>query len=383
MGNKIINNKGVATVITTNTNAISIDASTRLNSKLSRVYNKATQLNKMLADNRLHIDNRPFDIGVPYKKHTISKDIDGSVYISRNDILSAPDYMVNDPTNWVPLTRVRKPKCIMKNTYNNGNHKYITNGMYTPSELSDMLRTNDYYGYIQNNDWIEIETLNYKFKMIANIDIYNADINDIVHNIDFICIRADVKNYQGKFVNPWNGEELVDMDITRNVRIPDTTMPISLAQYACDGWFNYVPAFLDNHNIGFGNEFSSHIHPKIKSVPYRNINKNDLKDSINMGFDKSIIENFNMGKVWFISETEIFGINILSSTLDSMCSTQYPMFEKVHYRKFNLNGTYMQSMLSSLKDSKDIRPLYVTPNNRVTSSNDNINSHPIFGMRFY
>ena len=387
MSNKFTTHNGISTTITTNTAAIVLNnlsnPPTMMDTELGKLYDKATRLNKMILNNQLYIDARPFEINARYKKNTLIKDIDDSVYISRNDIPSAQLPMNKDITNWIPLTRTRSSKCIMKNTYNNGNHIYERGDCYTPSEISEMLAKDDYYGYIQNGDWIELDTKDYKFTLIANIDIYNASINNINHNIDFICIKADAKKYiNGKYTPPWNGEAFFNTDVTTNNKIPNGDMPVSLSIYACDGWYNYIPAFLENHSIGFGQEFSSHIYPKIKSVPIKMISKKSEKDEINTRGETAILENFDMGKVWFITEAEMFGTNILSSELDIMCSTQYPMFENVHYRKFKLNNKYVKSILSSLMNNAYLRPLYVDINNRI-STNDDYDFHPIFGMRFY
>lgn len=388
MSNKLTNRNGIRTTVTTNTNAIVLNNSTnpptKLDTVLGRLYNKAVGLNDMILDNQLCVDSRPFEINKRYKKNTIVFDTDESIYISRNDIDSTQLPLQQDTINWIPLVRTRGSKCIMKSMYNNGNHTYDRNGYYTPSEISEMLENDDYYGYIQNGDWIELETKDYTFTLIANIDTYNASIENIKHNIDFICIKADVKNYRnGKYTSPWNGKAFFDTDLSTNDRIPDGEMPVSLNIYACNEWHNYIPSFLENHDIGFGQEFSSHIYPKNKSVPTKMINKKNMKDDKNTRGEIMIRENFNMGKVWFITEAEMFGTNILSTDLDGMCSTQYPMFEKVHYRKFKLNGKYVKSILSSVKNNTYIHPIYIDTNNRISTNIDYIDFHPIFGMRFY
>lgn len=388
MSNKITNSKGINTNIKTNTNAIVLDNSsnppTKLDRVLGRLYNKATVLNRMILDNTLRINQKPFKTDTQYKKNTIVKDIDGTIYISRNDISLTQIHMKKDTTNWVPLSRTRESICIMKSTYTNGTHVYERGEYYTPSEISEMLNNDDYYGYIQNGDWIELETRDYKFTLIANIDTYNTSIDNITHNIDFICIKADAKNDKNtKYTTPWNGDVFFDTDVSTNDKILEGDMPISLSTYASDAWHNYIPTFLENHTIGFGEEFSSHIYPKIKSVPIKIISKKSAKDEINSRGETAIHENFNMGKVWFVTEAEMFGTNILSTDLDGMCSTQYPMFEKVHYRKFKLNNKYVKSILSSVENNAYLNPLYVDTHNRVSTNADYTDFHPIFGMRFY
>ena len=90
MSNKITNSKGISTNITTNTNAIVLNNSsnppTKLDGVLGRLYNKATVLNRMILDNYLRINHKPFEMYTQYKKNTIVKDIDGTIYISHNDI---------------------------------------------------------------------------------------------------------------------------------------------------------------------------------------------------------------------------------------------------------------------------------------------------------
>lgn len=353
-----------------------------LSDKIDSINNKINMIpineniDKITIDNNLAITDRK------YKKFTIVKDNNKNTYISKKD--NVDRYSFNDIEKWVRLNPYGENRCIVKNTYNNGNHQYATNGKYSLNDISQMLDRGDYYGYIKDGDWFELETELWKFRLVVNINIYrNADINtsNKPNNIDLICVECLSRTGNNESLSlPWGTTKPIIPQVFNNPKIQNTYTPIILSNFTNELWDTFIsPLLLITSNKGFGNVFISHIINKYKNTVARNFNKNDIKDSSNMT-DSGIYEQANLGKAWFLYESEILDQPILSSTIEGMMCQQYPMFKYGKYRQFRFNNQECCIITSSIRNGT-FDPIYIRQGYSVQTQPEYI-YFPMFGMRF-
>jgi len=355
-----------------------------------------------LEEDGVKIWRKDYDANKRYKRNTILKDNKNITYISKLPIYDIDNLEIWQKTNeFRSISSFRENRCVLKSIYQApGQYKKDTVSMYTPDEISNMLANNDYYGYIQNGDWFELDTAEMTFKFIINIDTYyNLDktFGNRPHNIDLIL--KEVKRIDGNVVYPpWTNnttiKTLIDTS-SNNPRIErGNSVPVILGKIASDDWQNYLPKFVEGSDgNGFDPEVTAHIVDKIKSVPTRTFiePKPGSTGSIDpIGQDNGIAYNANLGKVWFLYEAEIMGYSIWSSDYDAMTCTQYPIFRKYTNRDF-IWGRYWSSYpsITSSLASKPIygniyffEPLMFSKNHMVNRNRVAQLYHPLCGMRF-
>lgn len=352
-----------------------------LSDKIDSINTKITRINNEMDNDNITIDNQVALTSKKYKKFTVVKDTNKNVYISKKDDIYR--YSFNDSDNWLRLSPYTENRCIVKNTYNGGNHSYDTNGKYTLDEISQMIARDEYYGYINNGDWFELETNDWKFKFIINIDIYrNTDPNtpNKPNNIDLICVECVNRSGNTSGMTPWGTNKPIIPTIFDNPKLHSGYTPIILSNFTNALWDNFIPPLLvSSNNQGFGSEFISHIVDKYKTTVARNFNKEDLKSS-NNNTDAGIYDQANLGKIWFLYESEIIDQPIFSTTTEGMTCQQYPMFKKAEYRIFKFNNNLCSIMTSTLRNGT-FDPLYIEKGFSKTYQPSN-GYFPMFGMRF-
>lgn len=345
---------------------------------------------------------KDYDANKAYKQNTILKDNKNITYISKLPIYDMDSLEVwQKPNEFRPISSFRENRCVLKSIYlAPGQYKKDIVSMYTPDEISDMLFKNDYYGYIQNGDWFELDTAEMTFKFIINIDTYyNLDktFGNRPHNIDLILkevTRKDNNRVEPPWTNNTTTKTLIDTSPDNSYIERGEEVPVILGKMASTDWRNYLPKFVEvNDGTGFDPEVTAHIVDKIKSVPTRAFYdpKPGSPDSIDInGQDNGIAYNANLGKVWFLYEAEIMGYSIWSSDYDAMTCTQYPIFRKYTSRDFIWHrhwSSYPVMTGSLISKSMYYRTYYFEP--LMFSKNDIVIRervgnwyHPLCGMRF-
>lgn len=370
--------------------------------KLSRASANINYAVDKIEEDRIRYSNDIFDKSKAYKANTVIKDVDNITYIIRTrtegtDNIDALFYK----SAMYPISSYRQNLCVLKTVYGDDNRVRLSeNSLYSTTEISDMLYNNSYYGYIQNGDWFELETREWIFKFLVNIDVYyNTDksLGDRPHNIDLICTEISPRIPNITIKPPWysdtENKTIIDLS-SNNTRITYGTVPVVLGQIASDDWQNYLPSYVDRNNVnGFGSEICDHIIPKIKSVQTREFvlpKPGDNTSSVDViGRDSGIMNATNLGKVWFLYESEIYGYFINSSIYDTMTSTQYPIFNNIKNRQVKFNGKIIPTLTSSLFDLSNgvtntkFDPIYCSvQNDSITSRGLGKLYHPLCGMRF-
>lgn len=368
---------------TSNTKNIILQDSPKvlLSDKIDSITNKINRIINEVNDDSISVDTQPAISDKKYKKFTIVKDNNKNVYISKKDNITR--YSFNNTEEWIRMTPYVENRCIVKNTYNNGNHLYDTNGKYSLNEISQMLDRDDYYGYINNGDWFELETDLWKFKFIININIYmNTDPNtpNKSHNIDLICVECISRSGDISSIPPWGIGKPIIPQIYNNTKVPNGYTPIILGKFTNELWDTFIPPLLiSTNNKGFGNEFISHIVDKYKTTVARNFNKGDTKSPDNFN-DAGIYDQANLGKIWFLYESEILDQSIFSTVTEGITCQQYPMFKHGKYRSFKFNEQKCCILTSTLKNGT-FNPIYI----QKGFSNQYQPQYmyfPMFGMRF-
>lgn len=377
------------------------DKSSSVTQKLLRAQRSLVSVDDF-QETGIKIWKKEYDSNKRYKQNTILKDNKNITYISKLPIYDLDTLEMWQKSNeFRPISSFRENRCVLKSIYvADGLYQKDTVSMYTPNEISDMLVRDDCYGYIQNGDWFELDTRDYTFKFLINIDTYyNLDktFGNRPHNIDLILRevnRRDGSNIQPSWTNNTTTKTLVDTT-SANTRIErGMNIPIILGKIASDDWQNYLPKFVEvNDGIGFDPDITAHIVDKIKSVPTRDFidPKPGSNDSLDVnGRDNGIAYNANLGKVWFLYEAEIIGYGVWSSNFDAMSCTQYPIFKNYQNRDFIWNRPWSSypTMTSSLV-SKTIynrqhlfEPLMFSKNDMVVMERVGAWYHPSCGMRF-
>lgn len=377
------------------------DKSSSVTQKLLRAQRSLVSVDDF-QETGIKIWKKEYDSNKRYKQNTILKDNKNITYISKLPIYDLDTLEMWQKSNeFRPISSFRENRCVLKSIYvADGLYQKDTVSMYTPNEISDMLVRDDCYGYIQNGDWFELDTRDYTFKFLINIDTYyNLDktFGNRPHNIDLILRevnRRDGSNIQPSWTNNTTTKTLVDTT-SANTRIErGMNIPIILGKIASDDWQNYLPKFVEvNDGIGFDPDITAHIVDKIKSVPTRDFidPKPGSNDSLDVnGRDNGIAYNANLGKVWFLYEAEIIGYGVWSSNFDAMSCTQYPIFKNYQNRDFIWNRPWSSypTMTSSLV-SKTIynrqhlfEPLMFSKNDMVVRERVGAWYHPSCGMRF-
>lgn len=377
------------------------DKSSSVTQKLLRAQRSLLSADD-LQETAIKIWKKEYDSNKRYNPNTILKDNKNITYISKLHTYDLDTLEMWQKSNeFRPISSFRENRCVLKSIYiAEGLYQKDMVSMYTPNEISDMLVRDDYYGYIQNGDWFELDTRDYTFKFLINIDTYyNLDktFGNRPHNIDLILRevnRRDGSNIQPSWTNNTTTKTLVDTT-SANTRIErGMNIPIILGKIASDDWQNYLPKFVEvNDGIGFDPDITAHIVDKIKSVPTRDFidTKPGSNDSLDVnGRDNGIAYNANLGKVWFLYEAEIIGYGVWSSDFDAMSCTQYPIFKNYQNRDFIWNRPWSSypTMTSSLV-SKTIynrkylfEPLLFSKNDMVVRDRVGAWYHPSCGMRF-
>lgn len=377
------------------------DKSSSVTQKLLRAQRSLVSVDDF-QETGIKIWKKEYDSNKRYKQNTILKDNKNITYISKLPIYDLDTLEMWQKSNeFRPISSFRENRCVLKSIYvADGLYQKDMVSMYTPDEISDMLFRDDCYGYIQNGDWFELDTRDWTFKFLINIDTYyNLDktFGNRPHNIDLIL--NEVKRRDNSVVYPpWTNDTkiktLIDTS-SNNPRIErGMNIPIILGKIASDDWQNYLPKFVEvNDGIGFDPDITTHIVDKIKSVPTRDFidPKPGSNDSLDVnGRDNGIAYNSNLGKVWFLYEAEIMGYGIWSSDYDAMTCTQYPIFRKYGNRDFRWSRHWSSypSITSSLV-SKQIygktyffEPLMFSKNHMVIRDRVSALYHPLCGMRF-
>lgn len=389
---------------TTDTTCIheSTDDNIPVSAKLSRGMANIDDAVSIVKEKQIRYKNEVFDKKKVYSTNTIVRDSNNISYITR-DMLHDFDNTeaLYRKTTMYPISSYRQNLCVLKTTYTDDNYIVMSNNsLYNPEEISSMLANDDYYGYIQNGDWFELETKDWIFKFLVNIDTYyNMYIaqGHTRHNIDLICSEARPRIPDRSILPPWYNTSTIKtiLDTSHNnQRISyGDYVPIVLGKIASDDWQNYLPSYVDiNNQNGFGPLICEHIIPKIKSVQTRSFiePKPGSNESIDAtGMDNGIMNMVDLGKVWFLYEPEIYGYYINSSIYDAMTCTQYPIFNKIKNRQFKFNGRNIHTMTSSLFDlsnyvtSTKFDPVYYTQqNDSVPPRSIGGLYHPLCGMRF-
>lgn len=379
------------------------DKSSSVSQKLMRIQRSLTYAKSEISDNGIKISNKEYNNKKEYKRNTILKDNTNITYITKPDLYDRDTLeMWQKPDVFRPISSFRENRCVLKSIYlAPGQYKKDIVSMYTPDEISNMLANNDYYGYIQNGDWFELDTEKWTFKFIINIDTYyNLDktFGDRPHNIDLILNKVEIRTgtyMQPPWTNNTDTKTILDTSPTNSRIERGDNVPIVLGKMASDDWQNYLPKFVEvNDGLGIDPDITLHIVPKIKSVPTRAFiePKPGAKyESLDVfGYDNGIAYNTNLGKVWFLYEAEIIGYGVWSSNYDAMTCTQYPIFKKYYSRDviWNKSWSPYPSMTSSLV-SKPIygrqylfEPLMFSKNDMVIRERVGKQYHPLCGMRF-
>ena len=111
----------------------------------------------------------------------------------------------------------------------------------------------------------------------------------------------------------------------------------------------------------------------------RNFNKGDTKSPDNFN-DAGIYDQANLGKIWFLYESEILDQSIFSTVTEGITCQQYPMFKHGKYRSFKFNEQKCCILTSTLKNGT-FNPIYI----QKGFSNQYQPQYmyfPMFGMRF-
>lgn len=392
---------------TTDTASIyeSTDNNMPISAKLNRCISQVDYAISQISEKKIRYKNNVFDKRKEYNANTIVRDTNNITYITRDKLYGRDDIeALYYKTGMFPISSYRQNLCVLKTTYTDSGHVLDpNNSLYNPEEISTMLLRDDYYGYIQNGDWFELETKDWVFKFLVNIDTYFNIYNErgSRHNIDLICseIEPRIPIPNRSIFPPWtnvssNDKTIVDTSVNNNRISYGSNVPIILGKLASDDWQNYLPSYVDATNPnGFGPLICEHIIPKIKSVPTRELvepKPGDTTSPIDITIrDNGMMNMVDIGKVWFLYESEIYGYNRMSSIYDGMTCTQYPIFNKMKNRQVKFNGRIMPTITSSLFDksnnysSSTFSPIYYTSQND-SSNPTSIGSlyHPFCGMRF-
>jgi len=371
-----------------------------LSAKLNRCISQVDYATSYIMEKQLRYTNDMFNKQKAYNANTLVRDNNNITYITREKLYGHNNTeALYYKTGMFPISSYRKNLCVLKTKYTDGNYVIISDdSLYNPQEISTMLLQNDYYGYIQNGDWFELETRDWIFKFLVNIDTYFNMYTERGgrHNIDLICLEIQPRTPDRSITPPWTNtvenKTILDRSITNDRISYGNNVPIILGKIASDDWQNYLPSYVDENNPnGFGPLICEHIIPKIKSVPTRKLiqpKPGDTTSSIDInGRDNGIMNMVDIGKVWFLYEPEIYGYNRMTSVYDGMTCTQYPIFNKMKNRQVKFNGRIVPTILSSLFDlsynSTRFNPIYYTSQNDSSHPNSiGALYHPFCGMRF-
>ena len=390
---------------TTDTASIyeSVDNNMSISAKLNRSIAQVDYAVSQISEKQIRYKNEVFDKRKEYNANTIVRDNNNITYITRDKLYGRDNTeALYYKTGMFPMSSYRQNLCVLKTTYTDNGHVVDpANSLYNPEEISTMLSQNDYYGYIQNGDWFELDTKDWTFKFLVNIDTYFNVYNErgTRHNIDLICSEVQPHTLDRGIFPPWtntssNVKTIIDTSVNNNRMIYGNNVPVILGKIASDDWQNYLPSYVnaDNPN-GFGPLICEHIIPKIKSVQTREFvqpKPGDTTSPIDINNrDNGMMNMVDIGKVWFLYESEIYGYNTMSSIYDGMTCTQYPIFNNMKNRQVKFNGRIMPTITSSLFDlssassSTTFSPIFYTSQN--DSSNPNSIGalyHPFCGMRF-
>lgn len=334
---------------------------------------------------KIVIDDEPYQPGKEYKRNTIIT-YNGQTFIAVNNTSSKPinSNPMGTPTGWIPLSRRRHPICLLRNKYNpvDKTHTIESEYGYDFEIISNLLSDNSYSGYIQNGDYMILETSDFIFKFIVNIDVYmNLDINTInrPHCIDLICNEIEFQPNSNQAVLP----EVQLPYFTENPNIlTDSPSPIILSKYIINHFINID--LNDTPYLQFGENFNSHIVPKYKMVPRVLFDKNQpTSDTNKYLYD---VEYMLLGHKWMLYEFEIFGKNIYSSTDDAMLCSQYPMFKNPDNTIMLYNNRRVGVLTSSLVNGSLFCPVVITkhryPYYFTPKTLPDRGYYPMFGMRF-
>ena len=221
------------------------DKSSSVTQKLLRAQRSLVSVDDF-QETGIKIWKKEYDSNKRYKQNTILKDNKNITYISKLPIYDLDTLEMWQKSNeFRPISSFRENRCVLKSIYvADGLYQKDMVSMYTPDEISDMLFRDDYYGYIQNGDWFELDTRDWTFKFLINIDTYyNLDktFGNRPHNIDLIL--NEVKRRDNSVVYPpWTNDTkiktLIDTS-SNNPRIErGMNIPIILGKIASDDWQN-------------------------------------------------------------------------------------------------------------------------------------------------
>ena len=354
-----------------------------LTKKLDDLYNEGETFLREDNENAIVYDDNKYDSNKTYKKFTIISN-KGQSFMSIKE--STNNIPRDNSSYWLPLSRHRENICLLEEKWTDKRYKIESEYGYTYNDLSNMLSNNDYYGYIQNGDYIWVNWVGGRFKFLANVDIYR-NTDEKPHNIDFICTEIET-NQGGHYSNPDDFYNL-QTSILNNPLIRSEVTPIILNNFMNP--FIVKSIVTNGISNGFSEDIRSHIVDKYKMVPVRNFDKsNDTAiNKTDWAFEKA-----NLGKVWMLYENEIKSYVALSSLEDGMCCEQYPIFQKFYNREFRFNGDLCHILTSSLlsigmKDQGyeysqlDLNPIMIIKDTSMVYS-DAIKhkTFPMFGIRF-
>lgn len=380
--------------VRTNTDSISYQDTGNQNKitlteKLDSVNNKCKNLVRLEESGSISFDSENYDQNKLYKKFTILKH-HGQTFMSKSDVTGIEPKENKD--NWLHLSPRRSGECLIYEKWIPKTHILESDFGYTYDDLSNMLKNNDYHRYIQNGDYIKIDTPDFTMKLLLNIDTYYNTRGTHPHCIDLIC--TEIIPTPANSTKPADRYYQIDTNIATNWAINNGETPIVLANFFTgdNNWI--MNSAIQNLTQAAGylsDRFRTHIVDKYKNTVIRKIDKTD-----STGLNKTdyTTREVSLGKLWLLYEGEIKTSPSLSSPADMMTCCQYPIFQKYENRVFKLGNTYCGILTSSLLNkgmtnskyhysNDDLNPIMIRHNiSEVYTDAVKNRVFPMFGMRF-
>ena len=199
-----------------------------LTQKIDGVLNKLRDYENLLANELIHIETEDYIQNKPYKKNTILTH-NGQTFISIKDTKA------NEPKDnsqfWLPLSPRLKNICLLEEKFDAGTKEYriISDYDYTYDSLSKLLQSGEFIGLINNGDYIWVECLYGRIKLVANVDTYyNPSTENKTHCIDFICTEIKLTNNAGVAGSNWFE---LDTNLMSNINVSDGLNNIILSNF--------------------------------------------------------------------------------------------------------------------------------------------------------
>lgn len=241
---------------------------------------------------------------------------------------------------WRPLDYNYRGRCVI---IDDGIKQSSPYG-YTYDDLSMMLKNNDYHEYIQDGDYLRLTVGDYKYTMRFNIDTYYdyaitnpfknstyIPMGSIPHHIDMLSdeVYAEPTNFLHGYFSDEMVREYIDRryetDPSLRQRMRTTLEEANDTLYA--NFFQFVDnKFYTSVERQLGDALKKHIHPKLGKGYNMDMmytpNSTDKFPKFHKVSD--IHTDILHGKLWQLSEVEIFGYTVHGFPEDVTADIQYP-----------------------------------------------------------